>query len=340
MTNPFTEAAKKMQTEINGAVCDELRPGTLAFGLWKQELAKRMAKEHGLLMMLDWDTSVKTDGLLKAMIFFFCWYSPRRRLVGLAGRLFKIPHVLRSRYSPLALLKPRWWHKVGDHLFLIKRREKKPLMRAILLDYQLKKDWEPETTKLIEAALKPGDIALDIGASVGYVTLLCAKQVGPTGRVIAVEPTDFQFPYLQANIVKNGYRDRVTPFCVAAWDKDEMVAVPLNAAPHNKVSVQGRSMTSLLQEQGISKVDFIKIDTDGSEPQVLRGLIPVFEKNPSLKMVVEYYPSYVENAGGSIDEVMAILNKYFVIQKIKDDYDDPNPDKTNEHYNLFCTRKV
>ena len=334
------QIAENMQREINGSISDILKPHTLAFGLWKLRLRHRIHQGGEMHLFIDWEGSVNDEGVFHTACFLlfahylkFKWF-PANQIILLA----RLPHIVRARYNPLALIKPKYWHKVGDHYFLINRREKKSLMRAILLDYLMKKEYEKETTKVIQENVRAGDVALDIGASIGAITMLLARQVGNFGKVIAVEPTNFQFPYLLANIKKNGYQDIVIPRRCGAWDKDEQVQIPLCAAEQNKVKIEGRSMASLLNELRIGKVDFIKIDTDGAEPWVLRGLIPVFEKNKNLKMIVEYYPKYVKDAGSSIEEVMAILDKYFTYSKVDGEYEDHR--KGYEHYNLFCTRKI
>ena len=77
--------------------------------------------------------------------------------------------------------------------------------------------YEPETTRLFKETVKPGMVVVDIGAHVGYYTLLAAKQVGPDGKVYAFEPEPGNHALLLKNIGMNGY--------------DNVVATPTTVAP-------------------------------------------------------------------------------------------------------------
>jgi hypothetical protein len=126
--------------------------------------------------------------------------------------------------------------------------------------------------------------------------------------------------------------DNVHPFKMAAWDKEEPTFVPVNAEGSNRIWANGIRVDELLKSEGVEKVDFIKCDVDGAEPQVLKGLIKTFENNPNLKMVFEYYPKYIKMAGGDPLEVLRIIDKYFTYKKIDGDYGDG-------YWNLYCVRK-
>ena len=74
------------------------------------------------------------------------------------------------------------------------------------------------------------------------------------------------------------------------------------------------------------------MDIDGSEPRALKGLIKTFERNPQLKMVIEYYPECIEKCGNNPQDMMDILDKYFTYEKIEGDY-------TDTYWNYICKRK-
>ena len=192
--------------------------------------------------------------------------------------------------------------------------------------------WEANTTKLVKEILKEGNIAIDIGTSIGYFTLLFARQVGKTGKVISVEQGGMQYQYLCENVNYNGYQDRVLTFLNAAWSKDETIVLPILGYKGKNQVVEGIKVDTILKKNNIKKVDLIKIDVDGAEPWVLEGLVKTFENNSELKMVIEYYPSYIEGAGGSVEKFWEIINKYFTHKRIEGEYSDT-------HYNLFCERK-
>lgn len=200
-------------------------------------------------------------------------------------------------------------------------------MKEILADQSLHGTYEPHTTKLIESLVKEGMVCLDVGASIGYFTLLLARQVGSTGVVYAVEPTKNQFPYLVRNIEANGYTN-VQAWNIAASDSFEKAKLNTNAAQVDLVDAV--PLDSCFKEE--QKLDFIKIDVDGSEPRVLRGLEETIQRSPKLKMVIEFYPKYIERLGLNPQDVLDFLNQYFTYEKIEGDYG-------QEYWNYFCVRK-
>ena len=221
---------------------------------------------------------------------------------------------------------PKYTHILDGHKIVMWDGEQDIATKNILNDYKTLTDWETETSKLMREHIKQDDICLDIGASIGPLTLLMAKQAK---EVIAVEPTERCFNYLCQNIEANGYTN-VTPLKIAAWDKNELVKMPMND-PH-PIYVNGICMDDWLEQHGYLKVDFIKIDVDGPEPKVLKGLLRTIKRNPQLKMVIEYYPKYILGAGCSLQDFADVMNTYFVSRKIPMDY-------TDGCWNLFCTRK-
>ena len=248
------------------------------------------------------------------------------RLIWLINKVFPFWYV----YDFLYRLKTKekvFTHSVGDQKFTIDLTDFRFSMRVIMYNYLLLKEYEPETTKLVKEIVKEGDTVIDIGASLGYFSLLTSKLVGAKGSVYALEPTEMGFNYLCRNRVENEAWN-IKPYKMAAWDKDEPVFVPLNAEGSNRIWANGVRVDELVK----GKVDFIKCDVDGAEPQVLKGLIKIFESSPNLKMVFEWYPKYIRMAGGDPDEVREILDRYFTCEKIPGDYGDG-------YWNLLCKRK-
>src|ERR1051325_8309201 len=78
--------------------------------------------------------------------------------------------------------------------------------------------YETWSMRLFRFLLFPGMIALDVGANMGIYTLLAAREVGPGGRVIAVEPDPVALQFLKSNIAANGYSGIVTVVEDAASD--------------------------------------------------------------------------------------------------------------------------
>lgn len=165
--------------------------------------------------------------------------------------------------------------------------------------YAFRENYEPELAYL-EEILSPGMIFVDAGANFGVYTLVASKLVGDTGRVLAFEPTAGSFATLRQNIDLNR-SSNVRLFQVAlaqkkgrawlyhGWDPvgNSLGRDPLSRSEGEEV--QTESLDTVLKENGIDRVDVIKIDVEGAEELVLQGAIRclttqlpivIFEVNP------------------------------------------------------------
>jgi FkbM family methyltransferase len=148
--------------------------------------------------------------------------------------------------------------------------------------------------------LKPekGEVLVDIGAHIGKYTLTTAKIVGDEGIVIAIEPNLENYQILQKNIEINNIKN-VIALNLVAWDKDCILKLFTgHLAGHHSTKinwklgankVKARAMDNVLRENGIKKVDWIKIDVEGAEWEVLCGLRETIdEKRPRIIAEVSY----------------------------------------------------
>jgi FkbM family methyltransferase len=154
--------------------------------------------------------------------------------------------------------------------------------------------WEADVMKLLAASLRPGAVFVDVGANVGFHTVLSARLVGSGGHVFAVEPDPWTLLLLRANVWRSGGGATVLPF--AASDSTGVVRLT-HEADHRSgahlASVTGATGTQvnaarlddLLPDVA---VDVLKVDVEGAEPLVLRGASAVLERSPSLLAVVEF----------------------------------------------------
>lgn len=242
--------------------------------------------------------------------------------------LWRIYDWLYCRCAP----QKRFYHEMQGSKFLVDLTDRDYHMRKIMQGYTTITIHEAETTKLLRTILKPGDTVLDIGASIGYFTFLASKLVGEKGNVYAFEPTEASFKYLCENREANGARN-VYPFKVGAWDANMPVKLPAAVYQSSRSEwVNGIVIDDFLVKEGLTKVDFVKMDIDGSEPWALRGLRKTIERNPQLAMVIEYYPKYISGAGGNPQDVLDILDTYFIYAPIQGDYGDG-------YWNFYCRGK-
>jgi FkbM family methyltransferase len=182
--------------------------------------------------------------------------------------------------------------------------------------------FERTTARALRRLLPPGGIAVDIGANIGAHTLPMARHAGPQGRVIAVEPTSAcarlrdnlaQNPELASRvtvcavgIVAPG--ERLAPAYYAAWPVQDATH---RHAVHRGVALDadgsaGMTLDSLVQEQGLTRLDVIKIDIDGNELAALRGASLTLDRwRPALVLELSAYA--LHEHGGSLDALLALL---------------------------------
>ncbi len=184
--------------------------------------------------------------------------------------------------------------------------------------------FEPETRRAYTRMVEPGATVVDIGANIGAHTLPLAKLAGPEGHVLAIEPTDFAFAKLRANLDLNpDLRDRVRAeqaALVASPDDRPPESIyaswPLRSGPDLHPTHRGRAVATtgaravtldaLVDEAGIERVDLIKLDVDGAECEVLRGARETLARHHP-PIVLELAPHVFEEVGSSIGELTSLL---------------------------------
>jgi FkbM family methyltransferase len=142
---------------------------------------------------------------------------------------------------------------------------------------------EPQKTKALLGVLRPGQIVFDIGANIGYYTLLASQQVGPSGRVLAFEPFPRNIAYLQRHVSLN-HADNVTIVPVACAERGSLerfvmgtdcATGHLSSGPaarddQRTLIVATAAVDDIVRECGLIP-DVMKVDVEGAEERVLRG---------------------------------------------------------------------
>lgn len=220
---------------------------------------------------------------------------------------------------------------------------------------------EPElgTQQIIRRHLKPGMIAIDVGANIGYLTLLMAKLVGPKGKIYAVEPAQDNLEFLRRNVRLNGAENiEILPYAAGAEHSIQNFYLrkagtlhslysPANAAAEI-TQVQVMPLDELIREK---RVDFIKIDVEGGEIEALKGTQRILQSNAEIKLILEMITKALRQAGHTPEELSnLLLNAGFDTWMINENTkqldcleqmlaqieDDNYEDKT--HFNLFAQR--
>ena len=184
--------------------------------------------------------------------------------------------------------------------------------------------FEIRTLQLYEKLVHDGDVVLDIGANVGAHTLPLALLVGPSGKVFSFEPTAFAFAKQIANIALNPQLssriDAKQMMLMATTSENLPTSVysswPLESAQDLHKEHHGRLMATqgagistvddFLQRRGIETVNFIKLDVDGNESDVLQGARRTIERAKPLIML-ELAPFVYKDNPGKFDALLQQL---------------------------------
>lgn len=172
----------------------------------------------------------------------------------------------------------------------------------------LTRAYEPEVSAAVSTVLAPGATFVDAGANTGWFSMLAASLVGPSGRVVAVEPNPANTELLRRSAEDNGFAN-VEAHTVALAEKPGVVAletdgsngriIPLDEPPLAPVRaawvVRATSLDSLLADAGVERVDAIKLDVEGAEPLVLAGAKGVLGRDRPV-IVSEFYPDALDSS--------------------------------------------
>jgi FkbM family methyltransferase len=178
--------------------------------------------------------------------------------------------------------------------------------------------WEPYETALTLKHLQPGEVYVDVGANIGYYTLVAAQRVGVQGKVFAYEPDPDNFALLEANVLLNRL-PQVQVFPYALYDKNvegKLFLSDDNFGDHRIYAAENRPSRDIRLLQGdehlrplTGKIDFLKIDTQGSEYFVVKGLWQLIMQNRQwLRIILEFCPFGIRQSGASGSEFVRLLD--------------------------------
>jgi FkbM family methyltransferase len=184
--------------------------------------------------------------------------------------------------------------------------------------------WEPEITDWFQTHVQPGQVVVDVGANVGYYSLLAANLVGPAGRVFAIEAHPRMAELLIRNAIING-RHNISAHNKAAWYRSEQLTFHMRrhfAANSSAGSMEGSNLAELDDVEDIveveavrlddllanvKRVDLVKIDVEGAELQVFNGLGATMSSNPDIKVLFEWSPGQQNMLGTDPRAILHLL---------------------------------
>lgn len=161
--------------------------------------------------------------------------------------------------------------------------------------------YEPNVTRIVKELVKPGMRALDIGANIGYFTMLLAKLVGMTGRVLAIEPNIENGRLLTASRDANQF-SQVEILLTAVGDRTDVLSLSGSGSNGTTATLQAgqsleiKRLIPCVRLDGILKswdrIDFIKIDIEGAEVKAFNGMIDILRQFRPI-IVSEFSPSLI-----------------------------------------------
>jgi FkbM family methyltransferase len=197
--------------------------------------------------------------------------------------------------------------------------------------------WEPNVTAAFRSRLAPGDVCIDIGAHIGYFTLLASKLVGPEGHVYAFEPSPANYDILRGNLERNATKN-VTALQVAAGEstgralfhegpgtntgRATLRSILPNRSPIEGpgVTVEVRPVASCVPERDHARIRVIKIDVEGYELEVLRSLGPLFDLGQPLAVFLEFNARWSDDADATGYLEALCRAQGFKIQDLRSNY--------------------
>ena len=191
--------------------------------------------------------------------------------------------------------------------------------------------WEPFETQLFSRLIQPGDVVLDAGANLGYYTVIASQRVGEQGRVYAFEPDAENVRLLKKNVSINGLTnvvivDKALSATAGefAWYRNEH-----NFGDHRLYQDQGLNLAStkvdtvngdaFFVEQAITMpstrfnrapIQFYKLDTQGSEWHILKGLEQTLARAGEFAMILECWPHGLRRSGASSQALITRLMSF------------------------------
>jgi FkbM family methyltransferase len=217
-------------------------------------------------------------------------------------------------------------------------------------------DFNPDREEDIVKLFRPkeGDIVVDVGAHIGKYSIIASKMVGSKGKVIAIEAHPDNCNILKKNIALNKLSNVIVLNC-AAHSTETLVKLyepgqedgftiyntimtdrsSLNTQRY--IEVKANTLDSLLLEKGIKQVNWIKIDVEGAEFEVLRGATTILSSSKDISLLIEihnvgannktFYEPIIElleskNYKMSFEKVYGTGERHIIMKKVSTNSDD------------------
>ena len=188
----------------------------------------------------------------------------------------------------------------------------------------------------LQSVLRPGMVAVDIGAYIGYVALAMARTVGRDGRVVAIEPEPSNYALLCANVWQSCF-GWVEPLCVAAASSTGIAKLWLNDANfgdhrayaqnevRQSIEVPAVRLDDLLSSD--TRIDVVKVDIQGMDHAALEGMTDRLRRDGPT-VLVEFAPLHIADFGDEPTSVLALYRRLgFSVTPLEQPEETLSPDK-------------
>lgn len=187
------------------------------------------------------------------------------------------------------------------------------------------KIYEPHVTKIIKGFLKEGDVFLDIGANIGYFTMLAATLVGRSGKVIAFEPNPQNLQLIYSSLLENTLSN-VTVYPYAVSDEAAILRFTTVGSNGGVVTKDSKDQQHFLLVPSVRldevlkdevKIDLIKMDIEAHEPAAIRGMEQLI-KRLKPRIITEFHPwaMQLNNTEPPVDYLKKIIGLGYEISVI------------------------
>lgn len=178
--------------------------------------------------------------------------------------------------------------------------------------------FEPHIVCLLRSLVRQGDHVLDVGANIGYTSMIASICAGTGGRVDAFEPEPRNIKLLRRNAELAPIAPiAVHPYAAASENGLRLLSLSSDNLGDHRIERDFGSRDALLVDAcridafemfEASSVDVVKIDTQGAETEVLEGMTGLVEQNPFMRRIVEFWPYGLERCGSSVHTLLEVIS--------------------------------
>jgi FkbM family methyltransferase len=187
--------------------------------------------------------------------------------------------------------------------------------------------YEPETIRIFRDHIRSGDTVLDIGANEGFFSALAQTLAGPSGRVVAIEPQSRLQDVIEINLALNPGASSTVIKAIMGEEDGASTSIYLFPSSNSGASsvvrpyrlstkredVSVRTPSSVAEQLGIQRFDFVKVDVEGFEPEVVRALGPLIAQRRVGKLLLDYHGTILRDREVNPQDIHDLLIQHGMV---------------------------